>query len=275
MSEERLTDELLTEDTDAPVSVQVFEEEQSDNEDYYASNLERKRQFIISQTEKKPEIQTKKKRRTPFSFIADFIYHHKFISTLLGIALIAGVGFGIYKLCQKSYDYNIGLYTYDTEFSDAESERIEEFFINCGKDRDGDGKVTVKVNVYTPAGNGTLATAALENELRSDIYGDKIHGARVNDIIITDEIIKDQIFWNFGFLFFEEICDEGVWAEVNTRVLLGENDDTQDSLGFMIFAYNRNAEDIQKAKDTSRDARQVFEEISEKYPQLFDISDTE
>ncbi len=274
MNEEKIT-ELQAQDAETPVTVQVFDEdEQIHEEEYYASNLSRKRQFISQQAQKEPVIPTKTKKRTLFTAIGDFIYHHKVISVVLGIILVSVLVCGIIGLCQEPCDYNIGVYTAGESLTAAETENIEKLFRACGKDRDGDGEVTVKITEYHPVGRNELISFIHEQILRRDIYGDENHGERVNDIIITDETVRDMIYMYFGTLVFDEICEEGVWAETVRSELLGE-DGKGESLGFMIFAYNYYDRDPQQAKTDHNDACEVFAAIVEKYPELFETPEAE
>ncbi len=276
MDEEKITQEEQMESTDneSPVTVQMFEEDQINEEDYYVSNSSRKRQFMMAQIEKESEKIDEQKKRSVFKNVANFIYHHKLISIVVGVVLATVVVSGVVRLCQRPCDYNIAIYTDGEKFTDTELDSVAELFRTCGEDRTGDGKITVSVRAYRPLGGNDVSNFIQEQALRRDIYGTSKYGNRVNHIIVTDESVRDMIYDYFGTIVFDEICEDGVWAEADRKELLG-TDNGGKSLGFMVFAYNYYDSDPDKAKKNNKDAHEVFEAINKKHPELFSIQKAE
>lgn len=93
------------------------------------------------------------KPQTPKSKWENFWYYHKWHMVAAAFLLFL-VLFGVYDIVSRENpDYEIGLITQDTYPTDV-TDALEAQLAACGKDRNGDGKVTVRVNVY-PAGGGT------------------------------------------------------------------------------------------------------------------------
>lgn len=77
----------------------------------------------------------------------NFWYYHKF-HLLVGLVLLALIAGFVYELTTKvEPDYQIGILT-ETKFSDNAASILEKKIAKYGVDRNGDGRVVVRVNSY-------------------------------------------------------------------------------------------------------------------------------
>jgi len=249
------------------VSVSVADDEERDD-DYYASIASRRRVYLAEVESRKNIEPAPPPKKTFISVISNFVYYHKILSVIIAVAIVALSVYAIAALCEKSYDYNIGIYTYNTEFSDEQIAEIEELFRTCGEDIDGDGVITVRINTHNPFADSSFISFIQENSLRRDIYGDWKYGSRVNNILITDEYTRDKIYIIFGRPFFDCIDGDSRWLALDTSEFpTGNTPDNE--LGIMLLGRNIYESDRQTAQENYSNAKEILERIREEYPELF------
>lgn len=110
----------------------------------------------------------------------NFWYYHKFhlLIVLVLVALVAGF---VYELTTKvEPDYQIGILT-ETKFSDDAASILEKKIAQYGEDRNGDGRVVVRVNSYLivmgenkPVSDPNLQMASVAKFLSDLEMGDSI-----------------------------------------------------------------------------------------------------
>lgn len=116
----------------------------------------------------------------------NFWYYHKF-HVLIVLVLFALVGGFVYELSTKvEPDYQIGILT-ETKFSDDAASILEKKIAQYGEDRNGDGRVVVRVNSYMivmgenkPVSDPNLQMASVAKFLSDLETGDSI-------IFVTDK----------------------------------------------------------------------------------------
>ncbi len=219
----------------ASVTIPDFDDIPDDDE-RYISNSSRMRAFLQEKdTAESVAKAAPPAKKTVRSMVSNFIYYHKIISILVVIAVIAAAVWGVRAYTFSRIDYNIGIYTEDTDFSPEQLSSIEQSFAGCGKDINGDGKVVVRVRAYNPVGEGIFRFFVKFYCMERDVYSDVKHGRRLNDILITDEALGNLLQSRYSTNFFDRLDGDEYWLPLSSSVL---PEDISSELGVMLLSSN-------------------------------------
>jgi len=242
-----------------PIAIIDDTSAECDDELYQSNASKRRAQFQkegISQQEKY------RKKLTLTQWISDFFFHNKFecIAAIAIIAIIAVIA--VFNI-EKSYDYNIAVYTYEIRLTRTQIEHLEDIFVSYGEDVDGDGHITVNIENYRPYAGWYIPRFIASQKLYDDIYGE-----RTTILIITDEQCRDNITERYSDYHFESLSTDTKWISLaGTAFCPDENIPVE--LGLMMFRPGSYAMDIADVQKRHGHAEDIIEKIADDYPELF------